>query len=55
MKFLVELFTKSSWCPEATPLGALEECEILELNLFNSYRQAHFRGYGPLLQVKRGP
>ena len=55
MKFLVELFTKSSWCPEATPLGALAECEILELNLFNSYRQAHFRGYGPLLQVKRGP
>ena len=29
--------------------------ETLELNLFNSYRQAHFRRFGTLFSCKRVP
>ena len=48
-KFLIELFSKSSWCPEAKPLGALRRVR----NTLSV--KAHFREFGPLLQEKRGP
>ena len=38
---------RSLWPPSA-------EGEKLELNLFNSYRQAYFLEFEPLLQEKRG-
>ena len=52
---LVELFSKSSWCPEATPWSLVATSEKLELDLFNSYRQGAFAGefFNPNIGVKK--
>ena len=52
--FARAFFKKLVGFKRAKPFDALRRVRKLELNLFNLYRQAHFRGFGPLLQVKRG-
>ena len=44
MKFLVELFTKSSWCPEATPLGALRRVRNTRVELVQLLSSGAFSG-----------
>ena len=47
LKFLIELFSKSSRCPEAEPLGALRRVRKI------FYRQAYFWKFENFLQEKK--
>ena len=54
-KFLIELFEKSSWCPEATPLGAFRRRRKTRVELVQLLSSGAFAGefFNPSFRLKK--